>query len=245
MRLFSLLPSRLPALCLLLAGLGASTCVQAAFTGPAEISAAAEQFLAEQTQAYLASAGYQARYQVNLNRLDSRLRLAACELPLQTSLENNSQPLGRVTLKVRCEGKAPWSIFVPARVSIFRHIVISARPLQRHSLLQAADLSLAEHDIGGLTQGYLLDPAEALGAQLVRALPAGQPILPAQLKMPPTIRRGERVVISAKIGQVMVRMEGEALSDGSISQQIRVRNTRSQRTIMARVTGPGQVEVDL
>lgn len=229
----------------LLACLSVSLGAQAAFTGSTEISAAAEQFLQEQTEAYLADLGYQARYQVNINRLDSRLRLAACEQPLQTNLENNAQPLGRVTLRVRCEGRAPWSIFVPARVNIYRHVVVSTRPLQRHTLLQAADLGLAEQDIGSLTQGYLLDPAEALGTQLVRGLAAGQPILPSQLKRPPTIRRGERVVISAKLGQVMVRMEGEALTDGSLSQQIRVRNTRSQRIVMARVIGPGQVEVDL
>jgi flagella basal body P-ring formation protein FlgA len=40
-------------------------------------------------------------------------------------------------------------------------------------------------------------------------------------------------------------MPGEALESGSIGQQIRVRNTRSERTVRARITAPGQVEVDM
>jgi len=38
-------------------------------------------------------------------------------------------------------------------------------------------------------------------------------------------------------------MLGEALSDGALGSQIRVKNQRSGRTIKARGTGPGQVEV--
>lgn len=37
----------------------------------------------------------------------------------------------------------------------------------------------------------------------------------------------------------------EALSDGAVGQQIRVRNLRSERIIRARVTGPGQVEAGM
>ncbi len=222
-----------------------SLAAHAAFTTTSELGSTAEAFLEQQVENYLDEAGFPARYQISISRLDPRLRLTRCDQPLQSSLENSSQPLGRVTLRVRCEGSSPWSVFVPAHVSIYRHIVVSARPLQRNSLLQAADLALAEHDISSLRQGYLLDPAEAIGAQTTRAFPAGQPVTPAQLKIPPAIRRGDKVVISARSAVVNVRMAGEALGDGNIGEQIRVRNTRSQRTVFARVVAPGQVEVDL
>ncbi|WP_424753608.1 flagella basal body P-ring formation protein FlgA [Klebsiella pneumoniae] len=38
-------------------------------------------------------------------------------------------------------------------------------------------------------------------------------------------------------------MPGEAMSDGSFNEQIRVKNLNSSRVIKANVTGPGQVEV--
>jgi flagella basal body P-ring formation protein FlgA len=53
------------------------------------------------------------------------------------------------------------------------------------------------------------------------------------------------VVISARSGTLNVRMPGEALSNGGMSEQIKVKNLNSQRVIKARVTAPGQVEVAL
>ena len=48
---------------------------------------------------------------------------------------------------------------------------------------------------------------------------------------------------SARGSSMFVRMPGIALEEGAIGQQIKVRNARSQRTVHARVTAPGQVEV--
>jgi len=50
-------------------------------------------------------------------------------------------------------------------------------------------------------------------------------------------------VISAGNSTIQVKMPGEALSAGSVGEQIRVRNLNSKRVVKARVTGPGQVEV--
>ena len=59
------------------------------------------------------------------------------------------------------------------------------------------------------------------------------------------IRRGDKVVISASNGSVSVKMPGEAMEDGAVGAQIRVRNTRSNREIKARVSAAGQVRVDM
>ena len=57
------------------------------------------------------------------------------------------------------------------------------------------------------------------------------------------VRKGDHVVITARSGSLSVRMPGEALSKGGLSEQIRVRNLNSKRVVKARVIGPGQVEV--
>ena len=59
------------------------------------------------------------------------------------------------------------------------------------------------------------------------------------------MRKGDQVVINARSGTLTVRMPGEALSDGGLSEQVRVKNLNSKRVIKARITGPGQVEVAL
>ncbi len=215
----------------------------AAGTSIDQIIDTAQSFLEQETQNYLSNSDIKARYEVSIGRLDNRLRMAACDQPLSASLENPQQPAGRVTLRIRCEGSVPWSIFVPAQVNLYRDVVVATRPIKRNSIIQTNDISLAERDVGNLKQGYLLSPDSVIGSLTTRALQHDQVISPNQLRQPAAVKRGDQVIISAMSGSVRVRMPGEALSDGAIGEQIRVRNTRSQRVIHARVVAPGQVEV--
>lgn len=213
------------------------------YTGLADIIGTTEVFLEQYVQDYLTTSKIAGRHQITIARLDARLRLNSCDKPLSASLENSDPPIGRLTVRVRCTGSAPWSIFVPAQVSLYREVLVTRHPIKRNSLLKAEDLMLAERDISLLGQGYLLEIEQAAGALSIRAMNAGQPVQPNQIRIPPMIKRGDRVVISAISGPISVRMPGEALSDGGQGEQIRVRNLRSQRIVHARVTAPGQVEV--
>ncbi len=78
-----------------------------------------------------------------------------------------------------------------------------------------------------------------------RPIPTDSVINPNLLEQDETIKRGDRGVITAANSRVAVRMPGEALESGSIGSQIRVRNTRSERVVRARIIGPGQVEVGM
>lgn len=218
---------------------------RASYTSIDDIIGTTQAFLEQQVSEYLSNSQIAGRHQIKINRLDPRLRLQSCSEPLQASLENTDTPIGRLSVRVRCNGTAPWGIFVPAQVSLHREIVVTRHPIKRNTQLQTSDLMLAEREISALHQGYLLDIQEAAGALSIRAMSAGQPVLPNQIRIPPTIKRGDKVVITASSGVIRVRMPGEALADGSIGQQIRVRNSRSQRIVHARVVGPGHVEVPM
>jgi flagella basal body P-ring formation protein FlgA len=146
-------------------------------------------------------------------------------------------------VRVRCEGSAVWTVFVPGQVRLFREVVTARRPLKRNSLLTDADIALAERDTGLLNQGYLSSLKQAIGKKLTRPLLPDQVLTPVYVEQAEVIYKGDQVVISAHSGTISVRMPGEALSDGTLGKQINVRNQRSQRVIKARVTGPGQVEV--
>lgn len=236
---------RLPALLgtLLSLGLPSAEPAAAAFVTPQELIDASRSFLELRLADYLQQQQIEARHEILVSRLDPRLRLAACPQPLSIRLESPSEPIGRVSLRVQCEVGKPWTIFVPGQVRLFRQIVVATRPLKRQTPLTAADLRLAERDIGSLHQGYLTEIAQALGNKTTRPLLAEQPLTPSSLELAETIRRGDQVLIRASGGALNVSMPGEALSDGALGQQIRVRNLSSQRVIKARVTAPGQVEV--
>ena len=194
---------------------------------------------------YLERSEITARHEIQVNPLDPRLRLAACDSDLTQSLESPAQPVGRVTVRVSCEGSTPWAVFVPAQVRIFRPVVVVKTALKRDSIIGAGDVALVEQDVSLLNRGYVTEVEQVIGRKLTRATRTDQVLTPAMLQLAEAVRRGDQVVISARSGGINVRMQGEALSGGTLGQQISVRNLTSQRVIRARVAGPGQVEVEM
>jgi len=215
----------------------------AGVTRPEQLIDATQAFLEREVTDYLQRSQIAARHDVQINRLDPRLRLASCDRALSTKLESPAQPVGRTTVRVSCEGTSPWSVFVPAQVHLFREVIVARRPLTRGSVVEQDDVTLAERDVSLLTQGYLTAFDQVLGNKITRSALPDQVLPPTYLSAAEIIRKGDQVVITAKNSTINVRMPGEALSDGALGSQIRVKNQRSGRTIKARVIGPGQVEV--
>ena len=226
-----------------LLAVGYSALATANATRPEQLIGAGEVFLEQAVSDYLQRSNIAGRHEIQINRLDPRLRLPLCEQPLTTTLESPAEPIGRVTMRVRCDGSAPWTVFVPGQVRLYREVVIVSRPLKRNNVVTAMDIALAERDVGLLNQGYLTSLQQAIGKKLTRPLSPDQVLAPIHVQTAEAIRKGDQVVISARSRGISVRMPGEALSDGVVGKQISVRNQRSNRVIRARVVGPGQVEV--
>jgi len=214
-------------------------------TLPEELIGATEGFLEFMVEDYLERSEITGRHEIQVNPLDPRLRLAACDSDLTQSLESPAQPVGRVTVRVSCEGSTPWTVFVPAQVRIFRPVVLVKTALRRDSIIGAGDVALVEQDVSLLNRGYVTEVEQVIGRKLTRATRTDQVLTPAMLQLAEAVRRGDQVVISARSGGINVRMQGEALSGGTLGEQISVRNLTSQRVIRARVAGPGQVEVEM
>ncbi len=225
--------------------LGHINSAAAELTLPEQLIGASQGFLEVTVQDYLERSEIQARQEIQINRLDPRLQLPLCDEDLSASLESPAQPVGRVTVRIRCEGSTPWTVFVPAQVKLYRKVVIAIRPLKRGVQLSEADVALVERDVGLLTQGYMTDMGQVLGTTLTRGVMTDQVLAPVTIEQAKAVSKSDQVVISAKKGGINVRMQGEALSDGVLGEQIRVRNLSSKRVVKARVVGPGQVEVGM
>jgi len=236
----------------LLAGLLAALCLLVpvrtwadTFTMPEPLIGVTQGFLEFTVEDYLATGQIEGRYEIQVNQLDPRVRLAHCDKDLTATLESPAQPMGRVTVRVRCEGSSPWTIFVPAQVKLFRDVVTVTHPLKRGAIIDYGDVTLRERDVGLISQGYLTAVELAVGQKLLRPVVSDQVLTLTHLEQAATVRKGDHVIISARSGTLSVKMPGEALSDGGLSEQIRVKNLNSNRIIKARVTAPGQVEVAL
>ncbi|MHC8313350.1 flagellar basal body P-ring formation chaperone FlgA [Pseudomonas sp. GT1P32] len=230
------------AVCLFNAG---SPAFADAVTLPDMLIGVTQGFLEFTVEDYLATSQTEGRYEIQVNQLDQRLRMPMCDKELTASLESPAKPLGRVTVKVRCEGASPWTVFVPAQVRLFRDVVTVTRPLRRAGIVEPDDVTLRERDISLIGQGYFTSVDQAIGQRLTRPMVTDQVITLVHLEQAEVIRKGDQVVITARSGTLSVRMPGEALSNGGMAEQIRVKNLNSRRVIKAQVTAPGQVEVSM
>ncbi|WP_444756956.1 flagellar basal body P-ring formation chaperone FlgA [Pseudomonas sp. A014] len=239
-RLTRLLAIPLAIACLIASG---ARTLADSFTLPEQLIGVTQGFLEFTVEDYMTRTQTVGRYDIQVNNLDPRLRMPVCSQQLDASLESPAQPLGRVTVRVRCDGTSPWTVFVPAQVKLFRDVVVMTRPLKRESVIGEGDAALRERDVSTLGQGFLSELDQAVGMKLLRPTVLDQVLTLQQLEQADVIRKGDHVVITARSGGLSVRMPGEALSKGGLTEQIRVRNLNSQRVVKATVVGPGQVEV--
>jgi flagella basal body P-ring formation protein FlgA len=180
---------------------------------------------------------------VEVGNLDSRLRLVACDEPLQTYDSPNGLNGGRGVVGVRCNGSNPWKIYVPVKVALMESVVVSRRPLVRGQSLQADDVALSEVDVSRLHKAYFTRVEDVVGLRSKRAVSAGSTLHAGLLQREKLVKRGAQVEIVAVGDGLQVRMQGKALADGGRGDRIKVKNLNSGRVITGTVAAAGMIRV--
>ncbi|MCP3667025.1 MAG: flagellar basal body P-ring formation protein FlgA [Gammaproteobacteria bacterium] len=185
------------------------------------------------------------RVEISTGELDSRLHLQACDHPLESFTTSQKRVKKRQTIGVRCTGSKPWTLYVPVTVKIMKKVFVAHHPLPRGTLLLKEGIKLEERDITQLRRGFYIEERRLIGKTLKKSLIKGAEITPSHLTTEETIKRGNRVIISAKSRLFSVKMAGKALSAGKRGDRIKVINLSSKRKLEATVIAPGLVEVTL
>ena len=184
-------------------------------------------------------------HEIKVSRLDPRLKLAACQRPLEGFLSAGAKLIGNTTIGIRCTGNNPWTIYVPTSVKAMRKVVITTHPILRSATISKDDIRLEERDVTAGAEAYIFNPDHVLGKLAKRALNSSTALTPGMLSAPLLIRRGQQVIILAEGPGVEVRMAGTALMDGTEGQIIRAKNKLSKRTVEGRVIQPGIIKVNM
>lgn len=184
------------------------------------------------------------RHEVQFSALDPRLHFAACQTPVEIEQHGGTELRGRVNLKVSCLDQG-WFIYLAVDIQRFVPVVVAKTALPRGASLVPQVLVLQEMDVARVRGDYYTSINSLSGMQLRNRVRAGDVITHVNLTAADAVNKGEQVVISAvsSSGGLGVRMAGEALDNGKVGDQIRVRNTQSGRVIRALITGRGTVEV--
>lgn len=183
-----------------------------------------------------------ARYHIQVHPLQDGLRLAACSIPLEIQQHGRNELHGRVNLRVAC-AQAEWFIYVSAEIALWVPVVVARATLARNTQLDAQVLEVQEMEVSRLRGQYFTQIAEVEGRRLRTRVQQGSVLTSQQVLAGYAIQRGDQVTIHAIGANLQVRMQGEALDNGQIGDQVRVRNQQSGRIIRAQVVRRGGVEV--
>lgn len=230
---------RLLAVAILTSGLGAG---QAWATQHHSLSA-----IAQQAKIYLEREGgrqFGDNLSVEIQAPDPRLRLAACSESLEVFTAPGARSFGNTSVGVRCAGLVPWTIYLRARVRVWMEVLVSRGPLSRGDRVGENDLMVQKMDISQVNGRFLQHPSQAVDLELRRTLAPGVVLTQNMLRAPELIKRGDRVTLLARAGNLSVRVAGKALTSGAMGDQISVENLSSRRRVQGVVSADGVVRTD-
>jgi flagella basal body P-ring formation protein FlgA len=237
---------------------GAQTAPAAPVTVTASAGQSPEAALAQSVQQWVARQQGARPEQVQLVPLDTRVKVQPCKQALVMDLPFASTE----TIRVRCP-EPVWQIYMRLQVplgtaraatgqtpgaggtpaEVRRSVVVAELPLVRGMTVQASDLRLREVVLPAGGSAFLDNVAEALHSEILRDMPAGTPLRRSDLRPLVLVKRGQLVQLSVgKSTGFMVTAHVEALQDGRMGEQIKLKNADSGRVLTGVVRGPNMVE---
>ncbi|RYZ96866.1 MAG: flagellar basal body P-ring formation protein FlgA [Moraxellaceae bacterium] len=179
---------------------------------------------------------------IKVGTLDSRLRLAQCDQPIEMASQDPTGNGGNISVQVACRGVSRWTILVPAQAIVFRPMAVAGRNLQRGEVIGESDVTVQSMDVSQYRQGFNTSAEQIIGKEVRYAITKGDAFRTSSLNAPLAIKRGDDVTVEAFAGSIRVVTNATAISDGRLGQQIRVKNTQSERIVNGKVIGPGKVQ---
>lgn len=163
----------------------------------------------------------------------------ACRQPL-TVEPVDTRSAARMRFAVQCRDTPGWRYEYIVRAKVSAMVAVTAGPVAPGQVLLDDDLVLERRDISALTD--TIGAAAALGQASRRSLRAGEVLRQSQLAAPLLVKRGDPVVMLARVEAIEVSTAGEALDSGAQGAIVRVRNVANGRVVRMRVSAAGTVE---
>ena len=205
---------------------------------------------------------------VEIAPIDPRVNVQECPQPLLIDLPFASRESVRVRcaqpawqIYLRVQTRAPATP-VPAAVNpaqagqaaqapkpaqaappVNRTTVITRHLIQRGTQLQPAMLEEVSRPTQGLDPQAVSSLQDLVHGEAARDLPAGQVVRSSDIRRAILVKQGQSALMSVgqdKGFQITVRVE--AMQDGRMGEQIRLKNTESGRLLTGTVTGPNAVK---
>ncbi len=191
--------------------------------------------------------------QVQIVPVDPRITVQNCQQNLQFEQPFPNQP----AIRVRC-AQPVWQLFVnlntgQATAALNRagapapalyKVLVSKELLKRGTIITPALFSYAEMPAAGMENQLISDLTLLKNMELVRDLTPNTPLRSYDVKTAVLVKRGQEVQVTAGEGQgFSITMRAEALQEGGLGEQIRLKNVESGRSLFGVITGPNAAKL--
>ncbi|MCL1980707.1 MAG: flagellar basal body P-ring formation chaperone FlgA [Proteobacteria bacterium] len=147
------------------------------------------------------------------------------------------------TIALFIDGKPSGTSTVRGRLELVAEVLTAATTLHKGDVVTTENVVMQRQNIGGVSNPLFVRD-DILGKQVARTVAAGTILKADHLVLPPVIKEGEMVKISARKGSMLLTTNGLAKNDGRVGETISVKNISSNKLIYCRVDGPGAVSVE-
>lgn len=152
------------------------------------------------TETMQAGNGMALRMEVQMGRLDSRLRLAACA-KVEPYLPAGSRLWGRTRLGLRCvQGSVPWNVFLPIIVRAYGPAWVAQGNIPAGKTLSAEDAVPAEVDWAEDSAAVFANAEDFIGMVAARPLTSGQALRQNMVRPPALFTAGSPVQVMVNGG---------------------------------------------
>ncbi len=181
------------------------------------------------------------RVRISVARLDPRIKIKPCKIPLTANIPE-TKGARNVNIKISCDESTPWKIYLSAKVEITKAVLIAKTTISQGDKLDETNVELAYIAINQIRGEKLTDKTIVFGAKAKRRIGKGKTISKKSICL---ICKGDVVTIIATSASFTIKTQGVALSAGNINEQIKVKNSRSNKIITPRVKAINQVIIHL
>jgi len=205
-----------------------------------DTAAQAERLLNERVQPQAQALG--ARIEINLGQvLEERASRAPCSP--EVFVPPGTRLWGKTYIGLRCPGK-PWQVRVPVEVALYAPVPMLLRPMPAGTTLQESDWTMSEINLAAWSRAVVTDERKLAGAQISRALRAGEPISPDSLQSRFRLGTGDPVQV-VLVGQgFTIKASGKVMHPTAPGQSTRVQ-LDSGRTVAGTMRDDREIEVAL
>ncbi|MEW6983198.1 flagellar basal body P-ring formation chaperone FlgA [Colwelliaceae bacterium 6471] len=181
------------------------------------------------------------KMEITVSSIDPRINIQPCNSPLQANIPENHN--GRnVNVKINCEDSTSWQLYIPVRIHTMLPVLVASMGIDKGTVLDSSNMTIEYLD-QNMIRGEIIDEIELIsGARAKRKISNGSPISKSNICL---VCKGESVTIMAKSKQLTIKTAGIALKDGSLGEQISVKNRRSGKTVIGRVEALNKVVINL